>query len=127
MVQIYKKAPRTPKEAACCQAPIDVSLEADVFKALGDKTRLNLLACLIKCARPCSVTEIAECCSVDLSVVSRHLKILEDAEVIRSYKEGRTVWYEVETEKVVALLRDIADGMEECSGKAAKLKNKVCC
>lgn len=127
MTQVYKQIPRSPKEAACCAAPVDSYLDPELFKALGDSTRVGLLSCLMKCARPCSVTEIAECCSVDLSVVSRHLKILEDAQVIRGKKEGRTVWYEVETKKVVELLRSLADGMEECFKKSRNSKRQGCC
>ena len=83
MTQINKH-PLTPKKAAACCGPIDHLLDAELFKALGDPTRLLLLACLAKCARPCSVTEIAACCSVDLSVVSRHLALLERAAIVTS-------------------------------------------
>ena len=72
-------APLTPRHAAARKGPIDAALDADLFKALGDPTRLQLLACLAKCARPCSVSEVADCCHVDLSVVSRHLALLQRA------------------------------------------------
>ena len=72
----------TPRRAANCCGPIDDLLDPELFRALGDPTRLLLLACLAKCGRACSVTEIAECCSVDLSVVSRHLALLERAKVL---------------------------------------------
>ena len=69
--------------------------DPDVFKALSDPTRLRLLACLAKCGRACSVGEVAECCAVDLSVVSHHLSALADAGVVESSKEGRSVSYRV--------------------------------
>jgi DNA-binding transcriptional ArsR family regulator len=71
------------------------SLDADLFKALGDPTRLHLLACLAGCCGPCSVSQVAACCDVDLSVVSRHLKHLEAAGVLTSRKEGKNVLYTV--------------------------------
>ena len=85
----------TPKQAAKCCNPVDDLLDPELFKALCDPTRLRLLACLAKCGRACSVTEVAECCAVDLSVVSRHLAMLEKAGVLESTKEGRTVFYAV--------------------------------
>ncbi|MCA9245173.1 MAG: helix-turn-helix transcriptional regulator, partial [Phycisphaerales bacterium] len=71
---------------------MDRQLDTDLFKALGDPTRARLLACLLKCGRPCSVTEVAECCAVDFSVVARHLGLLARVGVLDSEKKGRTVW-----------------------------------
>ncbi|MFT3683853.1 MAG: metalloregulator ArsR/SmtB family transcription factor [Phycisphaerales bacterium] len=71
------------------------ALDADLFKALGDPTRLHLLSCLAGCCRACSVSEVAACCDVDLSVVSRHLKQLEAAGVLTSEKQGKNVLYTV--------------------------------
>ena len=107
MTQISKH-PLTPKKAAECCGPIDDLLDAELFKALGDPTRLLLLACLAKCARPCSVTEIAACCSVDLSVVSRHLALLERAAIVTSQKQGRTVFYAVEYQRLSGQLQKLA-------------------
>lgn len=85
----------TPLEAARACGRVDSLFDAEFFKAMSDPTRLRLLSCLAKCRRPCSVTELAECCSVDFSVVSRHLGILERAGLLTSSKEGRTVFYDV--------------------------------
>lgn len=108
------KIPATPRAAAACCRSIDGLLEVALFRALGDATRLRLFSCLVKCARPCSVSEIAECCDVDLSVVSRHLRTLADAGVIVAEKEGRTVSYTVAWERLAATLRALAVAIEEC-------------
>jgi len=102
----------TPKLAAGCRGPIDDLLDAELFKGLSDATRLNLLACLSKCGRACSVSEVAECCSVDFSVVSRHLALLERAGIVESAKEGRTVFYTVKYGELSAKLRGVADAIE---------------
>lgn len=122
----------SPRQAARRREPVDGLLRAEVFKALGDPTRLNLFACLVKCGRACSVTEVAECCDVDFSVVSRHLAILADAGVLRSRKVGRTVWYEAAGDELVDWLRSLADAIEEsccaadgCCGIGAG--NTGCC
>jgi ArsR family transcriptional regulator len=114
MVQVRKRRPGTPRQAARVSRPIDGLLNPDVFKALSDPTRLRLLACLAKCGRACSVGEVAGCCAVDLSVVSRHLSALEDAGVLESNKEGRSVSYRVRFAEMAGMFRSLADALEEC-------------
>lgn len=114
MTQATKSPPKSPKAASRVRADIDRCLDAEMFKALSDPTRLTLLACLAKCARPCSVGEIAECCAVDLSVVSRHLAALARAGVAEARKEGRTVLYTVPHLRLAAQLRALADAIEGC-------------
>ncbi|MEX2310536.1 MAG: metalloregulator ArsR/SmtB family transcription factor [Pirellulales bacterium] len=104
----------TPKQANRCSSPVDKLLDPRLFKSLCDPTRLKLLACLAKCGRACSVTEVAECCSVDFSVVSRHLAMLEESGVLESAKEGRTVLYTVRYRQLAETLHDLADAIETC-------------
>lgn len=119
MVQVCKK-PRSPKVAASFQAKIDSLLEVEVFRALSDPTRNRLLSCLAKCGRPCSVSEVAECCEVDLSVISRHLSILENAGILESFKDGRTVYYEVRCQAVALIFQNLARAFKECCCGRAK-------
>lgn len=117
MVQVSKKSsspPASPRQAVRRRHAIDSLLDPDLFKALGDPTRVGLLACLAKCGRYCSVGEVAECCSVDLSVVSRHLKQLEQAGILDSEREGRTVRYCVRFGELSAALRSLADAIDTC-------------
>jgi len=114
MTQVRKYKPGTPKQAAECCGPIDDLLDPELFKGLCDPTRLSLLGCLAKCGRPCSVSELAECCSVDFSVVSRHLALLARSGIVRAAKEGRTVFYAVNYTELSAKLRALADAVERC-------------
>ena len=114
MTQVTKYKPMTPKQASRRTAAIDKVLDPEFFKALSDPTRVKLLACLAKCGRMCSVTEVAECCSVDFSVVSRHLSMLADAGVLASRKEGRTMYYQVQYEDLSNSLRALADAFDNC-------------
>lgn len=127
MVQVSKKSgparaveraasrrPASPKQAAARKSPLDALLDPELFKALCDPTRVSLLACLAKCGRECSVGEVAECCRVDLSVVSRHLSQLADAGVLESSKQGRTVFYRVRFTDLSAKLRAIAAAIDSC-------------
>ena len=115
MTQIYKrKPPATPKQAAARPGRIDDLLDPVLFKALCDPTRASLIACIAKCGRGCSVGEVAECCSVDYSVVSRHLTLLAQSGVLNATKEGRTVFYRVRYAELCRTLRSLADALQEC-------------
>lgn len=127
MTQVTKQRPRTPKQAAKRASPIDQALNTELFKALSDPTRVQLLACLAKCGRMCSVTEVAECCSVDFSVVSRHLSMLADAGVLESRKEGRTVYYRVEYGRLSSSLRALASAFEQCSPEDCACDSACAC
>lgn len=117
----------TPKLAAGCCGPIDDLLDPEFFKGLCDPTRLKLLGCIAKCGRGCSVSEVAECCSVDFSVVSRHLALLERSGIVESGKEGRVVRYIVKYAHVVERLRSLADAMESYDPKSRRRRKKACC
>lgn len=103
----------SPRQAAACCRPVDDLLDPALFKALCDPTRTRLLACLVKCGRACSVTEVAECCSVDFSVVSRHLALLARAGILAPARDGRIVRYSVRHAHLAKLLRDLAHAIEE--------------
>lgn len=67
----------------------------EIFKALGDKTRLRIIRLLIN-----SGTEICGCEFVDSLEesqynISRHIKVLKYTGLIRERKEGRWVYYSV--------------------------------
>jgi ArsR family transcriptional regulator len=128
MTQISKRVPLTPKLAAGCCGPIDDLLEPEFFKGLCDPTRLKLLGCLAKCGRACSVTEVAECCSVDFSVVSRHLALLERCGIVESVKEGRVVSYTVKYEYLADRLRSLSDAVEGYNPNSRRRgKKEACC
>ena len=114
MTQISKRRPGTPRQAAACCRPIDGLLNPDLFKALCDPTRAGLVACLAKCGRACSVGEVAGCCSVDVSVVSRHLALLARSGVLEVSKQGREVYYKVRFGDLSKTLRSLADELDSC-------------
>ena len=58
-----------------------------VYKALSDHTRLAILNVLSQ--KPHSITDLARDCKISKSIVTRHLKQLEDAHLIFFTKEGR--------------------------------------
>lgn len=130
MTQVSELRPATPRQAARRRAALDRHLDTDLFKTLADPTRARLLACLLKCGRACSVSEVAECCAVDFSVVARHLALLARANVLKSEKRGRTVWYEPCCADLSARLRALADAIDEwCPNTPVKpaQESDACC
>lgn len=85
-----------------------------LFKALCDPSRLAILARLAEACAPCTVSEIAKCCPINLSVVSRHLAQLRDAGVLCAEKRGKEVRYAVRARELAETLRAIADALEHC-------------
>ncbi|MBY0313694.1 MAG: metalloregulator ArsR/SmtB family transcription factor [Phycisphaerales bacterium] len=122
------RPPATPRQAARCCQPIDDLLDPELFKALSDPTRVKLLGCIAKCGRACTVGEVAECCSVDLSVVSRHLRQLEQAGVLESQKDGRSVSYIVRYAHIAQTMRDLARAIDDCRPRGDGANpSGVCC
>lgn len=89
-------------------------LSTDFFKALCDPTRLHILVTLAQKNGPCPVSTIAEQCSVDFSVVSRHLSLLKRTGIVVAEKRGREVLYSFCTGSVVQSLRACANALESC-------------
>lgn len=114
MTQVNKHKDLTPRQAAACCTTMDDLLVPELFKALCDSTRLRILACLIKCDRPCTVSEIAGCCDVDLSVVSRHLTMLSRAGLLTADKAGRMVHYTARRKHLAGTLHALADAITDC-------------
>lgn len=55
---------------------------ANLLKALGEFNRLSLVYTLCQCQVPQNAMGLCECCDVDASVVSRHLKTLAQEGVV---------------------------------------------
>jgi DNA-binding transcriptional ArsR family regulator len=58
-----------------------------VFNALGDRTRRALLARLAK--RPAMITELAKPFDMSFPAVSKHIRVLENAGLVRRAVDGR--------------------------------------
>lgn len=85
---------------------------ADLLKALGEFNRLSLVYELCQCKQPQNAMCLCECCSVDASVVSRHLKVLTQEGVVHMEKKGRERIYSLNRADVAKRLRALADRIE---------------
>jgi len=100
-------------ENRCCDG-IQRWLAPDTFKALADPTRAALLIHMATADGPRRVGDLAACLPVDVSVVSRHLKVLREVGVVRAEKRGKEVWLALDCGDLVRMLRNLADALEDC-------------
>jgi len=102
------------------QQPAPLDLVAKYFRALGDPTRLRLIAELEE--EELSVGELAHRLGLPQPKVSKHLACLRWCGFVLTRREHRTVYYRVADERVAevlalgrALLADNAEHVAACS------------
>jgi ArsR family transcriptional regulator, lead/cadmium/zinc/bismuth-responsive transcriptional repressor len=86
--------------------PVDaISAVAEVFRLLGDPTRLGIaLACL---DGERTVGEIGDEVGQSQSLVSHHLRLLRTARIMRATRQGRNVAYAIDDGHVRDVLRNM--------------------
>ena len=78
-------------------APHDRTERAiELFHALSDETRLEIIELLRKGER--CVCELTDTLDAAQSRLSFHLRVLKDAGIVRDRKDGRWVYYELDSE-----------------------------
>lgn len=108
------KHAKVSRSAGACCAGLSPFLDPRLFKALSDRTRVELLARLASSCGPLAVGEVAAGMTVDLSVVSRHLARLRDAGIVAAERRGKEVIYSVRYPELARSLRNLADAIESC-------------
>ncbi len=78
-----------------------VTYSADPFRAVADPTRRAVLDYLL--GRPHGVNELAEHFDVSRPAISKHLRVLKQARVVRERREGRNRIYELNPAGLAAL------------------------
>jgi len=81
-----------------------IEASAPVFAALGDPTRLRLLARLCA-AGPMSIVRLTSGSDVTRQAVSKHLNVLAGAGLVRGRRRGRESVWEVEPGQLLAARR----------------------
>ena len=71
---------------------------AELYKVFGDTTRVKILYILFK-GEMC-VMHISEMLSVSQSAVSHQLRILKSASLVKSRRDGKTVYYSLADDHV---------------------------
>ena len=82
---------------------ISIKQKAEVFKALGHPTRLQIVEKLAE-GELC-VCHILEMFNIDMSTLSRHLSVLKNTGVVTNERRGKNIYYSL---KCPCLLKMIA-------------------
>lgn len=76
---------------------------SDTFKTLGDKTRVKILHALSR--EELCVCDISAILNMSISAVSHQLRILRNMKLVKYRKNGKIVYYSLDDEHIVQLLK----------------------
>ena len=79
----------------------DVEHRAKVFKALADPKRLKLVLHLAR-SGPASGVELAEACGMSVALLSHHWKVLGEAGLLSTRREGQSRYCSLNVEALKA-------------------------
>ena len=97
---------------------------ASVFAALGDETRLSVLTKLCN-GVPQSISRLTAGTNLSRQAVTKHLRVLAKAGVVRSRRVGRESLFELELQPIEEV-RDYLDQIsKEWDDALARLKSHV--
>lgn len=97
---------------------------AAVFAALGDDTRLWLVARLCGDG-PLSITQLAAGAQVTRQAVTKHLRVMEHAGLTRSERRGRETVWRLERRRLKRAQRHLALISKQWDQALARLRNLV--
>ena len=80
---------------------------APIFAALGDETRLGLIARLCE-GPPCSIAQLTDGTRLTRQAITKHLRVLENARLVRSVRVGRESLFELDPTPIRAV-KDYAE------------------
>lgn len=84
---------------------------AELFKVFGDSTRIRILYVLFE-AEVC-VCDIAEVLNMSQSAISHQLRVLKQSRLVRSRREGKTIYYSLADDHVRTIINQGMEHIEE--------------
>ncbi|MBZ5617551.1 MAG: metalloregulator ArsR/SmtB family transcription factor [Acidobacteriia bacterium] len=97
---------------------------APVFAALGDRTRLRLVARL-GAGEPLSITQLASGSHVTRQAITKHLHVLAGAGLVRGFRHGREQLWELTPQQLLAARRCLDLISHQWDDALARLKAAV--
>ncbi len=87
---------------ASMPTPSDIGVTSGLFTALGDPTRLRLMMALA--THPLCVCDLAAALGLSQSAVSHQLRVLRQHGLVKSERDGRRVYYDLDDDHVATLM-----------------------
>ena len=84
---------------------------AELFKVFGDSTRIRILFVLFE-AEVC-VCDLAQVLQMTQSAISHQLKILKQNKLVKSRREGKSIFYSLADDHVRTIIAQGCDHIEE--------------
>jgi DNA-binding transcriptional ArsR family regulator len=97
---------------------------ASVFAALGDETRLSVVAKLTN-GEPQSISRLTAGTRLTRQAVTKHLRVLEGAGVVRSIRVGRESQFGLETKPIDDVRKYLEHVSQQWDSALARLKSLV--
>ena len=97
---------------------------APVFAALGDPTRLSLVATL-SVGRPCSISQLTGGSRLTRQAITKHLRVLESAGIVHGVRAGREKLFELDPEPLGEIKQYLDLVSEQWDQALARLKSFV--
>jgi DNA-binding transcriptional ArsR family regulator len=94
---------------------------APVFAALGDMTRLSLVAKLSG-GQPRSIAQLTQDTRLTRQAITKHLRVLEKVKIVRSVRAGRESLFELDPEPIEELKKYLDLVSEQWDRSLARLK-----
>jgi len=101
------------------RAAAQLKQRASLFAALGDETRLSLIGKLSS-GTPQSISRLAEGSALTRQAITKHLRVLEGARVVRSVRVGRESLFEFRPEplkEAQSYLERVSEQWEDALGR----------
>ncbi len=97
-------------------------MQARVCKTMANPVRMEIIYALKGGEK--SVTELVESTGLAKSNVSQHLSVLNNAEVVRSRRDGVNIFYSIANPKIVEACRLMKEVLMEQLSEKQKLMDK---
>jgi DNA-binding transcriptional ArsR family regulator len=97
---------------------------APVFAALGDETRLALVAKLCG-RRPCSISQLTQGSRLTRQAITKHLRVLESAGIVHSVRAGRESLFEFDLQPIEGIKQYLDFVSEQWDQALSRLKSFV--
>jgi DNA-binding transcriptional ArsR family regulator len=104
--------------------PAELEGRAAIFAALGDATRLSLVATLVA-GSPRSISQLAQGSHLTRQAISKHLRVLEGVGIVKSLRVGRESRFELRPEPLNDVKAYLARVSEQWDEALSRLRTFV--